>query len=79
MRMGPLGGFTPLQSEMLSGAADRLGATPMSLARAWLLQRSPNILLIPGTSSTAHLREDIAGAGLSLSGKDVAELGCIGR
>ncbi|MFD6397383.1 aldo/keto reductase family oxidoreductase [Nocardia sp. NPDC060249] len=75
----PLGGFTPLQSAALSGVADRLGAAPMSVALAWLLQRSPNILLIPGTSSTAHLRENIAGAGVALSGEDVAELDGIGR
>ncbi|MEV0585533.1 aldo/keto reductase family oxidoreductase [Nonomuraea sp. NPDC050310] len=75
----PLGGFTPLQSDALSGVAARLGATPMSVALAWLLQRSPNILLIPGTSSTAHLRENIAGAGLSLSAEDVADLDGIGR
>ncbi|ROQ66392.1 aryl-alcohol dehydrogenase-like predicted oxidoreductase [Streptomyces sp. 840.1] len=75
----PLGGFTPLQSEALSRIAGRLGAAPMPVALAWLLQRSPNILLIPGTSSTAHLRENIAGAGLSLSGEDVAELDTIGR
>jgi pyridoxine 4-dehydrogenase len=75
----PLGGFTPLQSEALSRVANRLGATPMSVALAWLMQRSPNILLIPGTSSTAHLRENIAGAGLSLSDEDVAELDGIGH
>ena len=75
----PLGGFTPLQSEALSGVAARLGATPMSVALAWLLQRSPNILLIPGTSSVAHLRENIAGAGLSLSDEDVTELDRVGR
>ncbi|WP_037857643.1 aldo/keto reductase family oxidoreductase [Streptomyces sp. NRRL S-340] len=75
----PLGGFTPLQSEALSQVANRLGATPMSIALAWLVRRSPNILLIPGTSSTAHLRENIAGAGLSLSDEDVAELDGIGR
>ena len=75
----PLGGFTPLQSEALSGVAARLGAAPMSVALAWLLQRSPNILLIPGTSSTVHLRENIAGAGLALSDEDVAELDRIGR
>jgi aryl-alcohol dehydrogenase-like predicted oxidoreductase len=75
----PLGGFTPLRSEALSEVAARLGATPMSVALAWLLQRSPNILLIPGTSSTAHLRENIAGAGLALSDEDVAELDRIGR
>ena len=70
----PLGGFTPLQSEALSRVAARLGAAPMSVALAWLLQRSPNILLIPGTSSVAHLRENIAGAGLALSDEDLAEL-----
>ncbi|MGW3276659.1 aldo/keto reductase family oxidoreductase [Nocardia rhamnosiphila] len=75
----PLGGFTPLQSETLSKVAARLGATPMSVALAWLLQRSPNLLLIPGTSSTAHLRENITGAGLVLSDDDVAELNSIGR
>ncbi|MGI5171762.1 aldo/keto reductase family oxidoreductase [Spirillospora sp. CA-253888] len=75
----PLGGFTPLQSSALSAVAARSGATPISVALAWLLQRSPNILLIPGTSSTAHLRENIAGAGLSLSGEDLTELDDIGR
>ncbi|MET8160185.1 aldo/keto reductase family oxidoreductase [Sphaerisporangium sp. NPDC005289] len=75
----PLGGFTPLQSDELSGVAVRLGATPMSVALAWLLQRSPNILLIPGTSSTVHLSENIVGAGLSLSDEDLAELESIGR
>ena len=70
----PLGGFSPLQSSALEAVAARLGATPMSVALSWLLQRSPNILLIPGTSSTAHLRENVAGAGLSLSEEDVAEL-----
>ncbi|MEI2417443.1 aldo/keto reductase family oxidoreductase [Orrella sp. JC864] len=62
----PLGGFTPLQSSALSAAAQRLGATPMQVALAWLLRRSPNILLIPGTSSIAHLRENVAAAGLEL-------------
>ncbi|WP_103502814.1 MULTISPECIES: aldo/keto reductase family oxidoreductase [unclassified Streptomyces] len=75
----PLGGFTPLQSEALSQVANRLEATPMSVALAWLTQRSPNILLIPGTSSTAHLRENVAGAGLSLSPEDLAQLDRIGR
>jgi aryl-alcohol dehydrogenase-like predicted oxidoreductase len=75
----PLGGFTPLQSEALSRVANRLGTPPMSVALAWLLRRSPNILLIPGTSSTAHLRENVAGAGLSLSDEDVAELDGIGH
>ncbi|MFE4500915.1 aldo/keto reductase family oxidoreductase [Rhodococcus sp. NPDC056743] len=75
----PLGGFTPLQSEALAGVAERLGSTPMSVALAWLLQRSPNILLIPGTSSTAHLHENINGAALSLPEEAVAELDRIGR
>lgn len=70
----PLGGFTPLQSTALSDVAARLGSTPMAVALAWLLQRSPNILLIPGTSSADHLRENIAGAGLLLSEADVREL-----
>lgn len=74
----PLGGFTPLQSEALTAVAARLDATPMSVALAWLLQRSPNILLIPGTSSVAHLRENITGAGLTLSDEDVTELDKIG-
>jgi pyridoxine 4-dehydrogenase len=63
----PLGGFTPLQSSTLSAVADRLGATPMQVALAWLLQRAPNILLIPGTSSVAHLRENLAAGELDLS------------
>ncbi|WP_306209755.1 aldo/keto reductase family oxidoreductase [Actinoplanes sp. RD1] len=75
----PLGGFSPLQSSALDGVAARLGSTPMSVALAWLLQRSPNILLIPGTSSVAHLRENIAGAGRTLSADDLAELDKIGR
>ncbi|WP_040795906.1 aldo/keto reductase family oxidoreductase [Nocardia higoensis] len=75
----PLGGFSPLQSSALSAVAARLGATPMSVALAWLLHRSPNILLIPGTSSVAHLRENIAGARLSLSDTDLAELDALGR
>ena len=75
----PLGGFTPLQSDALAAVAARLGATPMSVALAWLLHRSPNILLIPGTSSTAHLRENAAGASLTLSDADLAELDKIGR
>ncbi|GGV09174.1 aldo/keto reductase family oxidoreductase [Kitasatospora aureofaciens] len=74
----PLGGFTPLQSSALTAVASRLDATPMSVALAWLLRRSPNILLIPGTSSVAHLRENVAGAGLPLSDDDLAELGKIG-
>jgi aryl-alcohol dehydrogenase-like predicted oxidoreductase len=75
----PLGGFTPLQSAALSAVATRLDSTPMSVALAWLLQRSPNILLIPGTSSVAHLRENVAGAGLSLSDEELAELDKIGH
>ena len=70
----PLGGFTPLQSSTLSSVAERLGATPMQTALAWLLHRSPNILLIPGTSSRAHLRENLGAADLTLSGDIVAEL-----
>ena len=75
----PLGGFTPLQSSALSAVAARLDTTPMSVALAWLLRRSPNILLIPGTSSVAHLRENVAGAGLSLSDEDFGQLGRIGH
>ncbi|MFE5120350.1 aldo/keto reductase family oxidoreductase [Streptomyces sp. NPDC056669] len=75
----PLGGFTPLQSTALSSVATRLDATPMSVALAWLLHWSPNILLIPGTSSVVHLRENAAGTGLSLSDEELAELDKIGR
>lgn len=74
----PLGGFSPLQSSALSAVASRLGTTPMSVALAWLLRRSPNVLLIPGTSSVAHLVENVAGAGVPLSGDDLAELDGIG-
>ncbi|WP_437547446.1 aldo/keto reductase family oxidoreductase [Sorangium sp. So ce367] len=63
----PLGGFSPLQSSTLSDVARQLGATPMQVALAWLLRRSPNILLIPGTSSVSHLRENLAAADLELS------------
>jgi aryl-alcohol dehydrogenase-like predicted oxidoreductase len=70
----PLGGFTPLQSSTLSTVADQLGATPMQIALAWLLHRSPNILLIPGTSSLAHLRENLAAGQLTLSSEVLAEL-----
>jgi pyridoxine 4-dehydrogenase len=70
----PLGGFTPLQSTTLSDVAARLGSTPMQVALAWLLHRSPNILLIPGTSSVAHLRENLAAARLTLSPETLAEL-----
>jgi aryl-alcohol dehydrogenase-like predicted oxidoreductase len=73
----PLGGFTPLQSSTLSAVAGRLGATPMQVALAWLLHRSPNILLIPGTSSVAHLRENLAAGQLMLSAQTLAELGGI--
>ncbi|WP_280483059.1 aldo/keto reductase family oxidoreductase [Nocardia farcinica] len=75
----PLGGFTPLQSSTLSAVAARRETTQMSIALAWLLQRSPNILLIPGTSSTAHLRQNIAGAGLTLAEEDLTELDDINR
>src|ERR1700722_11805461 len=70
----PLGGFTPLQSSTLSDVAGKLGATPMQVALAWLLHRSPNILLIPGTSSVAHLRENLAAGQLTLSSQTLAEL-----
>jgi pyridoxine 4-dehydrogenase len=70
----PLGGFTPLQSSTLSTVATRLSATPMQVALAWLLHRSPNILLIPGTSSVAHLRENLSAAQLSLPPDVLAEL-----
>jgi pyridoxine 4-dehydrogenase len=73
----PLGGFSPLQSATLDSVAARLGATPMAVALAWLLHRSPNILLIPGTSSVAHLRANIAGAGLALPERELAELDAI--
>ena len=75
----PLGGFTPLQSTTLSDVAMRLGATPMQVALAWLLQRSPNLLLIPGTSSVAHLRENLAAVDLALTADVVAELDQIGQ
>ncbi|WFP61154.1 aldo/keto reductase family oxidoreductase [Mesorhizobium sp. WSM4904] len=70
----PLGGFSPLQSSTLSGVAEQLGATPMQVALAWLLRRSPNILLIPGTSSVGHLRENLAAAELELSAEVLSEL-----
>lgn len=75
----PLGGFSPLQSAALCDVATRLEATPMQVALAWLLQRSPNILLIPGTSSVAHLNENLAAASLTLPEDAVAELDAIGR
>ncbi|MGB8519761.1 MAG: aldo/keto reductase family oxidoreductase [Candidatus Tumulicola sp.] len=73
----PLGGFTPLQSDTLNSVAKRLGATPMGVALAWLLQRAPNILLIPGTSSVEHLRENVAAAALVLPDDALAELDAI--
>jgi Predicted oxidoreductases (related to aryl-alcohol dehydrogenases) len=75
----PLGGFSPLQSDSLSSIAQELGATPMQVALAWLLARAPNILLIPGTSSVAHLRENLAAAELSLSPEVLAALDRIGQ
>lgn len=75
----PLGGFSPLQSAALSDVAAALDATPMQVALAWLLQRSPNILLIPGTSSVAHLRENLAAAALTLPADAVTKLDAIGR
>jgi len=73
----PLGGFTPLQSSVLDGVAGSLQATPMQVALAWLLQRSPNILLIPGTSSINHLRENLGAAALGLPSATIAELNAI--
>jgi aryl-alcohol dehydrogenase-like predicted oxidoreductase len=70
----PIGGFSPLQSDTLHAVAGRLGTTPVAVALAWLLQRSPNIMLIPGTSSVAHLRDNIAAAALVLPEKELAEL-----
>jgi pyridoxine 4-dehydrogenase len=75
----PLGGFSPLQSSILDSAAASLGATPMQVALAWLLQRSPNILLIPGTSSIQHLRENLKVPTLQLPSEVVVELDSIGR
>src|ERR1700727_2873258 len=75
----PLGGFTPLQSTALSEAATRLSATPMQVALAWLLQRAPNILLIPGTSSLEHLRENLAAASLKLPSDALTTLDAIGK
>jgi aryl-alcohol dehydrogenase-like predicted oxidoreductase len=75
----PLGGFTPLQSSALSAVATELGATPLQIALAWLLQRAPNILLIPGTSSPAHLHENLAAAALKLPQEMLARLHAVGR
>jgi aryl-alcohol dehydrogenase-like predicted oxidoreductase len=74
----PLGGFSPLQSSKLDAVAATLGATPMQVALAWLLRRSPNVLLIPGTSSVGHLRENLAAAALELPEEVVGELNGIG-
>ena len=74
----PLGGFTPLQSSVLSNVAARIEATPMQVALAWLLKRAPNILLIPGTSSRAHLRENLAVADIALTPEIIAVLDTIG-
>jgi aryl-alcohol dehydrogenase-like predicted oxidoreductase len=74
----PLGGFTPLQSLVLDGVAAALQATPMQVALAWLLQRSPNILLIPGTSSVEHLRENLQAANLQIPSAVLAELKSVG-
>ncbi len=73
----PLGGFTPLQSHALSAVAESVGATPMQVALAWLLQRAPNILLIPGTSSVPHLHENLAASALTLSSEALAILNAI--
>jgi len=73
----PLGGFSPLQSEELNAVATRVDGTPIAVALAWLLKRSPNILLIPGTSSVAHLRENVTGAALSIPEDELAELNAI--
>ena len=75
----PLGGFTPLQSQTLADVAADVGASPRAVALAWLLQRSPNVLVIAGTASVAHLRENVTGAGVELSPDDVARLDAIGR
>jgi aryl-alcohol dehydrogenase-like predicted oxidoreductase len=75
----PLGGFTPLQSATLDSAAESVGARPMQVALAWLLQRSPNILLIPGTSSVEHLRENLEAATIKLTSEIVSKLDSIGR
>lgn len=74
----PLGGFTPLQSQVLSNVATRMGASPLCVALAWLLQRAPNILLIPGTSSVAHLRENFTASELVITPDMLAELEALG-
>ena len=73
----PLGGFSPLQSATLDGVAAELGASPMQVALAWLLQRSPNILLIPGTSTEAHLAQNLAAADLVLAANALGKLDAI--
>jgi aryl-alcohol dehydrogenase-like predicted oxidoreductase len=73
----PLSGFSPLRSDVLESVAKRLGTTPMVVAQSWLLQHSPNMMLIPGTSSVAHLRENVAGAVLALPSDAAAELDAI--
>jgi aryl-alcohol dehydrogenase-like predicted oxidoreductase len=73
----PLGGFSPLQSDKLNTVATRLNTTPITVALAWLLQRSPNILLIPGTASIAHLRDNVSAAALTLSEDDLTVLNSI--
>jgi len=75
----PLGGFSPLQSSVLSSVAAQLGATPMQTALAWLLHRAPNVLVIAGTSSLAHLRENLGAAGLRLPSEMLATLNRVGR
>ena len=75
----PLGGFSPLQSGELSAIAGEIGGTPMQVALAWLLQRSPNILLIPGTSSLVHLRENLAAVDLELSEEIFHRLDALGE
>jgi pyridoxine 4-dehydrogenase len=77
MTMFPLGGFNPLQSAVLDSVADSLGARPRQVALAWLLQRSPNALLIPGTSSVQHLRENLRAADLTLPPDTLAKLSTI--
>ena len=74
----PLGGFNPIQSDALNAVAQQLGASPQAVALAWLLRQSPNILLIPGTSSVAHLRENVAAASLELPEDALARLDGIG-
>ena len=73
----PLGGFSPLQSQALTDVAARLGASPLQVALAWLLSRAPNILLIPGTSSRAHLRENLAAADLELPAEALETLDAV--